>query len=254
MLSDDSMHFVLSEESANALANIPHVDTWVVPPTMTRGAKKVVPEPMETAELDKVKGVKSTIAIAKLAGKQRSSKQPTHQLEHEFRRSKAGQAAIASALEKVKKLDWNAFASNPVFNDSGACRMKLPNAKAVHWNNVLAFGPWCVQVMWVVKIRDLHGFTFVIFCRLKLSIFEINNLQLDPVRQKTLLRYRQHRKPETYHESIFKMFEIIRSQLLRSPPSRQAYMRLIKEISDYMASEKNQKPEDPEDEEDQNGS
>lgn len=147
LLSTDHMHFVISQASAEALAKVPDLETWMVAPTMVRGSG-MKPAPAADPKKKTAKKVAST--ISKLAGK-KSSKKPAvvnlDECELKFKRTKLGRSRIASDLENLSKMDWQSFPGNPIFNSDGENRMKLANANQANLPNVLKFGPWCVQNM-----------------------------------------------------------------------------------------------------------
>ena len=147
LLSTDHMHFVISQASAEALAKVPDLETWMVAPTMVRGSG-MKPAPAADPKKKTAKKVAST--ISKLAGK-KSSKKPAvvnlDECELKFKRTKLGRSRIASDLENLSKMDWQSFPGNPIFNSDGENRMKLANANQANLPNVLKFGPWCAQNM-----------------------------------------------------------------------------------------------------------
>ena len=50
-----------------------------------------------------------------------------------------------------------------------------------------------------------------------------------------LVRYRLVRAPEMYGRAVFRHFDAIRSQMKRSPPKRTGWLRLLKEILDFLS-------------------
>ena len=58
------------------------------------------------------------------------------------------------------------------------------------------------------------------------------------------LRYRTIRSTEKYGQVVFKHLEDIRSKLLGTPPNRQQWLRLVKDICDYALAARAKKAED----------
>lgn len=55
------------------------------------------------------------------------------------------------------------------------------------------------------------------------------------------LRYKTLRKASSYGAAVAKLFSGIRSQYMRSDPKRQAFLRLLKEIIDFVNHQRGQK-------------
>lgn len=220
------MLFVLSSESTEALSSIPDIEGWLVQPTMKRGSAKAagVAPPgskggagKKPAEKPLVKGT-----IAKLAGKISKSKHKVNVDEDDvvFRRSKEGRDLVRQKLEKLRRADWEAFPKNPVFDSDGNMRMKHPAAKLAPFDRVLELGPLCIEHMQLVSL------CVILFGRLK------KNRSLFQPRYKTL------RSLAAYDAEVRKLFQTIESQLSRKDnPTRQGWLRLIHEISNFICSQ-----------------
>ena len=58
------------------------------------------------------------------------------------------------------------------------------------------------------------------------------------------LRYRTIRNPDKYGQVVFKHLEDIKGKLLGTPPNRQQWLRLVKDICGYALAARAKKSED----------
>lgn len=163
--NDGSMRITLTSQSADALAKAEGLRTWAVAPTMVRGSKNVAPKAPRAFAARKRRQKLPTRVPGLKKGKKRKPKgkknaEPISIKEpeaHDFRRNSKGKALISQELAHLRTLDAKAFPDNPIFDDSGKCRMKYAVEKAVSLEQILEHGPDCIVSMLLESIKAFSG-------------------------------------------------------------------------------------------------
>eukprot|EP00435_Cladocopium_sp_Y103_P026569 s3829_g6.t1 len=212
---------VLTEDSAEVLTKTENIKKWKVPHTMTRGSKNAGTEPIQKTQKRVIKLVskfakkveKSKAAKKKKSKKEKKEKKEKPQKEEKagkksapaaealgpdsIRRTAAGHAAILKKMEILFDLGAEKFVAAPAFNDDGTCRMKFDGANKITWREVYKVSPKVFESMY-------------------------------------LSQYRHTTTGKAYGKIVWNHLESIQRKLEQSEPSRQGWLRLIKEISEYL--------------------
>ena len=129
MDGSDSFKVILSKESADALARVERSTTWKVPPTMTRGSKKIMEEETDADEeaigpdaqpkrkrrhTQKIKPKTSEVSMGEVEVE-----------TNDIRRSAPGRATIRKLMEELCQIDAEKFSSNPAFDSDGQCKVSF---------------------------------------------------------------------------------------------------------------------------------
>ena len=137
---DDRFEVRISEASADCLAKLEDFkQNWAVPPTMTRGAKKM-PAPVAVPgdiEADPKKRARRAVITKDAKDKKKDDKakvpadddQEEVLTENDIRRNNAGNEAIRKLVSQIFDLEAQAFPDNPSFAADGACQIKDAGAR-----------------------------------------------------------------------------------------------------------------------------
>lgn len=167
------MRIHLTVQSAEALTRVESMRLWEVQPAMTRG-RKTASASAKTKTTRKFarrrrkpqykvgeNGVPVLVQRPKKSRKKGAKKEKPKVLTEDptakdFRRSSKGSKLIREMLKDFRELDCWAFASSPIFDHSGQCRMKYPPAADVTFQDIVENGPACVEML---PLRS-HGSSF----------------------------------------------------------------------------------------------
>ena len=225
----------LSVESAEALRNVQDLETWGVAPTMVRGSRRAANGEAPTVaasrtrkapaakrhdfkgNIQKGKVIKSQKAKGKVAsagvGIDVGEAGPK-----DFGRNPSGRALIQTYMKQLYFLDGAVFKDKPLWTTDGYLRMKYAPASTTQWNELLEAAPACLEVKHL-GLCCFHSFSWRI-----LSHDWVN----------TAPRYKNLRQAISYGEAVLKLLKHIQKELESSTPSRQAFLRLLRDLVDYV--------------------
>ena len=156
---DGYMKVTLSEESAEALARVPELETWPVEPTMARGRRKVAqakckPVAGPRRKLNARRVMKRVAAVQKRLKKKVAKEAPVCKPGKEgepdpINRTTRGRATIQSRLTELRQLEGRMFKENPLFDTEGFCRMQYEAARVMKWKDILLHAPACLETMYL---------------------------------------------------------------------------------------------------------
>ena len=142
---NDFFNVILTKDSAQALAKVETLKVWEVGHTMVRGQKKL-PEVVAEGTVDGKKRAPKRKPKAK-AAEAAPLEEEEAITEESIRRSTAGRSAIKVLMRQLFLLDSRIFATAPAFDLEGRCRLKLPGASNVTWNQVLEASPQGIECL-----------------------------------------------------------------------------------------------------------
>ncbi|CAK9102662.1 unnamed protein product [Durusdinium trenchii] len=160
----------LTGKSGEALARVESMKLWLVQPAMARGRKRVGTGEVK-AKTTRAYGRRrrkhqykagpdgKPVLVKKNKKKQKRVKKEKAKVvtddpsAADFRRSAKGAKLIQQELKELRNLDSSSFPTHPIFELSGKCRMKYPAAAYVSFEDVVEYGPACVDMM----SPDLQG-------------------------------------------------------------------------------------------------
>lgn len=192
------LEVILTSTSADALAKVEDLETWTVPPTMVRGSKAAS---VAKAKAKAAPKVRATISKAK-----------------------------ANSLLKPK---FNMDVDAPEEEELPYRRTKLGREQIS-------------AALMAVRKKDWERFpSNPVFgangeCRMKFD--GAQSLTVDKMCKNGGIYmealYRHLRKPQAYSSAVSQVFDAMMKQLDRNPPSRQSFLRITKDIGEFIACHK----------------
>ena len=154
---------ILSKESADALARVERITTWKVPPTMTRGSKKLMEEEADADEAIAPDTQPKRKRRNTQKVKSKSCKVSTGDVAvdvNDIRRSAPGRAAIRKLMEELCQIDAEQFSSNPAFDSDGQCKVKDKGASALSLSEILDGSAAAFETMSLVLQRSKTSYIY----------------------------------------------------------------------------------------------
>eukprot|EP00438_Fugacium_kawagutii_P032919 Skav226335 [mRNA] locus=scaffold6076:15691:16122:- [translate_table: standard] len=130
-------------------------------PTMTRGAKNVMPtdvEPLTKFSGKRTKRAEKPDKSSKKVKAAGAPKEPS--ASDQYRRNAKGREAIMTKVQELMNMDARIFVENPTFNTEGKCRISFPGASSFSSAEIQASAPQCLDCMLLVRYgfqRELQG-------------------------------------------------------------------------------------------------
>eukprot|EP00439_Symbiodinium_sp_Y106_P071010 s314_g12.t1 len=122
---------------------------------------------------------------------------------HDFRKSEKGRKAIVTVMRDLCELDQKKFIKQPLFDEQGRCRLNSDGARKLTRDQIIDSSGACFEA-------------------------------LPPSKHTNCFKYHHVPSKELYGKQVEKILLGIRDQLDREEPRRSSFLRLVKDIADYV--------------------
>ena len=233
----------ISPESADALALVSSLKTdWDVAPTMIRGSKKT-PGQLGRPPPDPKKKKYGSISTQGLPGARKRKRADDDEAEFaemsaenmtdkDYRKTPKGRHAIKLKMQQLFDIDVEMFPLARTFDPQTLkCRLKDEGAQLLMWDQFLNAAPDYMIAMFLAA--DGNGVKLFLFFHYMFPGF-VPTPSLHRFFSSFPFRYIHVVSVEGWGKAVHRMFSTIESQFRESPPRRVAWVRCLKEISDYV--------------------